>query len=167
MSPSKSYFKVAVLTLSNSKRLANDESGKYLRNSIRSAHCLLEHQHVKDDVYQMRAVISRWIANSKINVIITTGGTGFGHCDITPEAIEPLLDKKIAGFGELFRQISYDSIGSTTIQSRCIAGLANNTLIFCLPSSLNACETAWEGIIATQLDENAHECNFLRQLSVS
>ncbi|MBT4928950.1 MAG: molybdenum cofactor biosynthesis protein, partial [Cellvibrionales bacterium] len=116
------------MTLSNSKRLANDESGKYLRNSIRSAHCLLEHQHVKDDVYQMRAVISRWIANSKINVIITTGGTGFGHCDITPEAIEPLLDKKIAGFGELFGQISYDSIGSTTIQSRCIAGLANNTL---------------------------------------
>jgi molybdenum cofactor biosynthesis protein B len=127
----------------------------------------LEHQHVKDDVYQMRAVLSRWIANSKINVIITTGGTGFGHCDITPEAIEPLLDKKIAGFGELFRQISYESIGSTTIQSRCIAGLANNTLIFCLPSSLNACETAWEGIIATQLDENAQECNFLRQLSVS
>jgi len=167
MSPSKSYFKVAVLTLSNSKRLANDESGKYLRSSIISAHCLLEHQHVKDDVYQMRAVISRWIANSKINVIITTGGTGFGHCDITPEAIEPLLDKKIAGFGELFRQISYDSIGSTTIQYRCIAGLANNTLIFCLPSSLNACETAWEGIIATQLDENAQECNFLRQLSVS
>ena len=167
MSPSKSYFKVAVLTLSNSKRLANDESGKYLRNSIRSAHCLLEHQHVKDDVYQMRAVLSRWIANSKINVIITTGGTGFGHCDITSEAIEPLLDKKIAGFGELFRQISYDSIGSTTIQYRCIAGLANNTLIFCLPSSLNACETAWEGIIATQLDENAQECNFLRQLSVS
>jgi len=167
MSPSKSYFKVAVLTLSNSKRLANDESGKYLRHSIRSAHCLLGHQHVKDDVYQMRAVLSRWIANSKINVIITTGGTGFGHCDITPEAIEPLLDKKIAGFGELFRQISYDSIGSTTIQSRCIAGLANNTLIFCLPSSLNACETAWEGIIATQLDENAQECNFLRQLSVS
>ncbi len=167
MSPSKSYFKIAVLTLSNSKRLANDESGKYLRNSIRSAHCLLGHQHVKDDVYQMRAVLSRWIANSKINVIITNGGTGFGHCDISPEAIEPLLDKKIAGFGELFRQISYDSIGSTTIQSRCIAGLANNTLIFCLPSSLNACETAWEGIIATQLDENAQECNFLRQLSVS
>ena len=115
----------------------------------------------------MRAVLSRWIANSKINVIITTGGTGFGQCDITPEAIEPLLDKKIAGFGELFRQLSFQTVGSTTIQSRCIAGLANDTLIFCLPSSLNACKTAWEGIIATQLDEDARECNFLRQLSVS
>ena len=167
MSPSKSYFKVAVLTLSNSKRLANDDSGKYLRNSIRSSHCLLEHQHVKDDVYQMRAVLSRWIANSKINVIITTGGTGFGQCDITLEAIEPLLDKKIAGFGELFRQLSFQTVGSTTIQSRCIAGLANDTLIFCLPSSLNACKTAWEGIISMQLDEDALECNFFRQLSVS
>lgn len=166
MSPSKSYFKIAVLTLSNSKRLANDESGKYLRSSIRSAHCLLEHQHVKDDIYQMRSVLSRWIANSKINVIITTGGTGFGQCDITPEAIEPLLDKKIAGFGELFRQISYQTLGSTTIQSRCIAGLSNDTLSFCLPGSINACRTAWEGIIASQSNENAQECNFLRQLSV-
>jgi molybdenum cofactor biosynthesis protein B len=115
----------------------------------------------------MRAVLSRWIANSKINVIITTGGTGFGQCDITPDAIDPLLDKKIDGFGELFREISYQIIGAKTIQSRCIAGIANDTLIFCLPSSLNACKTAWEGIISTQLDENAQECNFLRQLSVS
>lgn len=166
MSPSKSFFKVAVLTLSNSQRMADDESGKFLRNSVRSAHCLLEHQHVKDDVYQMRAVLSRWIANSKINVIITTGGTGFGHGDITSDAIEPLLDKTISGFGELFRQISFQHIGSTTIQSRCIAGLANDTLIFCLPSSLNACKTAWERIISAQLDENAQDCNFLRQLSV-
>jgi molybdenum cofactor biosynthesis protein B len=166
MSPSKSYFKIAVLTLSNSKRLVNDDTGKYLRNSIRSAHCLLEHQHVKDDVYQMRAVLSRWIANNKINVIISIGGTGFAQSDITSEALEPLLDKKIAGFGELFRQLSFQTMGSTAIQSECIAGLANSTLIFCLPSSLNACKTAWEGIISTQLDENAQECNFLRQLSV-
>lgn len=167
MSPSKSYFKVAVLSLLDNKSLANDESGKYIRSAVRYSHCLLEHQCVKDDVYQMRAVLSRWIANSKINVIITIGGTGFGQSDITAEAIEPLLDKKICGFGDLFRQISYQKIGSTTIQSRSMAGFSNDTIIFCIPGSLNACKTAWEDIICEQLNENNKACNFFRQLSLA
>jgi molybdenum cofactor biosynthesis protein B len=167
MSPSKSYFKVAVLTVSNAKRMANDESGKYLRSSIRSKHCLLEHQFVKDDVYHMRAVVSRWIANSKINVIITTGGTGFGEKDVTYKAIEPLLDKKITGFGELFRQLTYHQVGSSVIQTRSMAGLSNDTIIFCLPSSLNACKKAWEEIIAEQLDENAIDGHFIKQYSIN
>ena len=159
---------LSVLTVSDTRTDKNDTSGDYLVDSITAAgHHLFQRDIVKDDIYAIRATISAWIADKAVDAVLITGGTGFSGRDSTPEAISPLFDKEIDGFGELFRQISYQTLGSTTIQSRCIAGLANNTLIFCLPSSLNACKTAWEGIIATQLDENAQDCNFLRQLSVS
>lgn len=115
---------------------------------------------VRDDLYEIRSQISQWIADSKISVIITTGGTGFTGRDSTPEALIPLFDKHIEGFGELFRQISFGAIGSSTIQSRCCAGIANGTLIFSLPGSQNAVETGWNEILTNQLNINFKPCNF-------
>lgn len=153
---------IAVLTISDTRTQANDTSGDLLANSAVAAnHRVAERTIIKDDVYLIRAVISQWVANPTIQVIVCTGGTGFSGRDSTPEAVTPLFDKTIDGFGELFRQISYDEIGSSTIQSRCIGGLANNTLIFCLPGSNNACKTGWDKILKQQLDNNHKPCNYV------
>ena len=153
---------VAVLTVSDTRNEDTDTSGKLLVDSLTSTgHRLTAKAIVKDDVYQMRAVISQWVADPTVEVILTTGGTGFSGRDSTPEALTPLFDKHIKGFGELFRSISYNDIGTSTIQSRAFAGIANNKVIFCMPGSTNACRTAWEGIIAEQLDARHMPCNFV------
>jgi molybdenum cofactor biosynthesis protein B len=153
---------IAVLTISDTRTQANDTSGDLLtNNAIAANHVVAARTIIKDDVYQIRAVISKWVANPTIQVIVCTGGTGFSGRDSTPEAVTPLFDKTIDGFGELFRQISYAEIGSSTIQSRCIGGLANNTLIFCLPGSNNACKTGWDKILHQQLDSNHKPCNYV------
>ena len=151
----------AVLTISDTRTLEDDKSGTWLSEALQAAgHTLTDRDIVKDDIYAIRALVSRWIADESVQTIITTGGTGFTGRDSTPEAITPLLDKEISGFGELFRQISYDEIGSSTIQSRAVGGLANATLVFCLPGSSNAVKTGWEKILANQLDINFKPCNF-------
>lgn len=153
---------VAVMTVSDTRTPANDTSGDVLANSLAAAgHRLADRKIVKDDIYQIRAVLSAWIADPGIDAVITTGGTGFSGRDSTPEAVAPLFDKHIHGFGELFRSVSYQEIGSSTIQSRALAGLANNTVIFCVPGSTNACKTAWEKIIREQLDSRHKPCNFV------
>lgn len=152
----------AVLTVSDSRTVKEDTSGALLAELIEaSGHQLVERTLVRDDVYQVRAVVSKWIADDNVSVIITTGGTGFTGRDSTPEALTPLFDKTIDGFGELFRQVSYEEIGASTIQSRCIGGLANATLVFALPGSSNAVRTGWEKILAPQLDLNTRPCNFV------
>lgn len=152
---------IAILTISDTRSLAEDTSGEMLINCLETdGHFLAERKIVKDDIYQVRFVVSAWIANESVDVVITSGGTGFTGRDSTPEALEPLFDKSIDGFGELFRMISYDEIGSSTIQSRAVGGLANGTLIFAVPGSTNACATAWKKIIGNQLDETYRPCNF-------
>jgi len=156
---------IAVLTISDTRTLDNDKSGDYLSEAITSAgHTLIDRTLVKDDIYQQRAVVSKWIAENQVHAVLITGGTGFTHRDSTPEAISVLFDKEVDGFGELFRHISYQEIGTSTIQSRAIAGFANNTVIFCLPGSTGACKTAWEKIIASQLDVDFKPCNFVKHL---
>ena len=151
----------AVLTVSDSRTAQNDSSGDLLVELLTAAgHRLAQRAIDKDDIYAIRATVSRWIADPEVQVILTTGGTGFTGRDSTPEALAPLFDKTIDGFGELFRQVSYDEIGSSTIQSRAIGGLANATLIFALPGSGNAVRTGWEKIIKNQLDINNRPCNF-------
>ena len=141
--------------------MEEDRSGSTLVQLATSAgHSVTDRQLVKDDIYAIRSTTSQWIANGNIQVIITTGGTGFTGRDSTPEALEPLFDKTIDGFGELFRQISFKEIGSSTIQSRALAGIANGTLIFSLPGSSNAVETAWQQILKNQLDIDFKPCNF-------
>ena len=152
---------VALLTISDTRNMEEDQSGSILERLATSAgHSVTDRQLVKDDIYAIRSTSSQWIANDNIQVIITTGGTGFTGRDSTPEALEPLFDKTIDGFGELFRQISFKEIGSSTIQSRAVAGIANGTLIFSLPGSLNAVKTAWQQILKNQLDINFKPCNF-------
>ena len=158
---------ICVLTVSDTRNFDNDTSGDALVQLLTSSdHRLHARELIKDDVYQMRAVVSQWIADPKAQVILITGGTGFTDRDSTPEAIAPLLDKTIVGFGELFRHVSLAEIGTSTIQSRAIAGLANRTLIFCLPGSTNACNTAWTKIIASQLDSRTRPCNFYGQVKI-
>ena len=141
--------------------MADDKSGSWLEQAIEAAeHTVADRQIVPDDIYTVRAVVSKWVADPDIDAVITTGGTGFTGRDSTPEALTPLFDKNIDGFGELFRQISYDEIGSSTIQSRAVGGLANATLIFALPGSSNAVKTGWEKILVNQLDVNFKPCNF-------
>ena len=152
----------SILTISDSRTLKEDTSGALLADLIaRDGHRLAERTLVPDSIYEVRATVSRWIADAEINVVITTGGTGFTGRDSTPEALLPLFDKTILGFGELFRQISYEEIGASTIQSRAVAGLANATLIFALPGSSNAVRTGWEKILHNQLDVNFKPCNFV------
>lgn len=154
-------LKFALLTISDSRTAADDKSGQWLREAVTAAgHQVVEKAIVKDDVYQMRAVFSRWIAQDDIQVILSTGGTGVTGRDSTPEAVAPLLDKHIEGFGELFRQVSFEEIGASTLQSRCIGGLANATFVFCLPGSSGACRTGWEKILQPQLDIRTKPCNF-------
>lgn len=157
---------IAVLTVSDTRTPANDTSGDLLAGALLAAgHNLSDRSLVKDDIYQIRAVCSQWIADTKPQVILITGGTGFSGRDSTPEAISPLLDKEIIGFGELFRHLSLEQVGSSTIQSRAMGGLVNKTLVFCLPGSNNACKTAWEGILLEQLDSRQRPCNFVGLLS--
>ncbi|MEZ5558269.1 MAG: molybdenum cofactor biosynthesis protein B [Pseudomonadales bacterium] len=152
----------AVLTVSDTRSLADDKSGALLVELLEAdGHRLADRAIVPDDVYQIRALVSRWIADPDISVILTTGGTGFTGRDSTPEALLPLFDKTIGGFGELFRQLSYAEIGASTIQSRAVGGLANATLIFALPGSSNAVRTGWEKILHQQLDVNFRPCNFV------
>lgn len=153
---------IAVLTLSDTRTLAEDRSGDTLIALLEAAgHTLVSRELIPDDVYKMRAVVSQWVADAGIQVILTTGGTGFSGRDSTPEALRPLFDTEIEGFGELFRQVSWQEIGSSTVQSRCLAGLANRTAIFCLPGSTGACKTAWNKILLEQLDSCHRPCNFV------
>jgi molybdenum cofactor biosynthesis protein B len=156
---------IAVLTVSDTRTFDNDTSGGYLCEALtHSGHQLADRALVKDDIYQIRAQVSQWIAQENVHVVLITGGTGFTARDSTPEAISPLLDKQIEGFGELFRQVSYAEIGTSTIQSRALAGLANRTLICCLPGSTGACRTGWEKILSQQLDARQGPCNFVPHL---
>jgi len=153
-------LKIAVLTVSDTRTEATDKSGALLVERLRGAgHELAEKAIVRDDVYAIRAIVSKWIADAAVEIVIATGGTGLTGRDGTPEAIAPLLDKEIQGFGELFRAISYEEIGASSLQSRCLAGVANATYVFCLPGSANACATGWDKLIATQLDYRTRPCN--------
>ena len=155
---------IAVLTLSDTRTLANDTSGQFLEDALKNAgHHLAARELCRDEIYTSRAIVSAWIAAPGIDVIISTGGTGLTRRDSTPEALKPLFDQTIEGFGELFRQLSFDEIGSSTVQSRALAGLANQTLIFCLPGSTGACRTGWERILKEQLDSRHRPCNFAAQ----
>ncbi len=152
---------LAILTVSDSRTEENDRSGHTLRERAQAAgHRVVAKAIVPDDIYQLRARVSRWIADSEVQVVITTGGTGITGRDSTPEAMRPLFDKELEGFGELFRAISLQEIGASAIQSRAIAGLANGTLIFCLPGSTGACRTGWDKILESQLDIRTRPCNF-------
>ena len=151
----------SILTISDTRTLKDDKSGDLLSQYISKAGHDLRDRHIaRDDVYAIRSIVSQWIAAPEVNVIITTGGTGFTGRDSTPEALTPLFDKEIKGFGELFRQISFDEIGTSTIQSRAVGGLANGTLIFSLPGSSGAVTTGWTKILANQLDITFRPCNF-------
>lgn len=151
---------IAVLTASDTRGEAEDKSGKLLVESLTLAgHNLFEKRICKDDIYQIRAILSNWIANTDVHVIITTGGTGVSGRDGTPEAVRVLLDKTIEGFGEMFRQLSYAQIGTSTLQSRCLAGVANGTYVFVLPGSSGACRLGWDALISHQLDARTRPCN--------
>ena len=154
-------LKISVLVVSDSRTEKTDKSGKLLVERLTKAgHLLAEKCIVHDNVYQIRSVLSRWIADSAIEIIITSGGTGLTGRDGTPEAASVLFDKEIEGFGELFRWISYEEIATSTIQSRVTAGVANGTYIFCLPGSSGACSTGWDKILEKQLDIRNKPCNF-------
>lgn len=158
-------LKIAVLTVSDTRNEQTDTSGTYLVEALQnSGHTLLEKIIVKDDKYQLRAIVSKWIASEDVQVVLVTGGTGFTLRDTTPEALSVLFDKQIEGFGELFRHISYLEIGTSTVQSRALGGMANGTAIFCVPGSTGACKTAWKGILQQQLDGSHKPCNFVDHL---
>lgn len=156
---------IAVLTVSDTRTEANDKSGELLRERVtETGHRLVEKTIVADDIYRIRAILSHWIAAPEVDAIVSTGGTGVTGRDGTPEAVAPLLDKEIEGFGELFRAISFEDIGTSSLQSRCLAGVANGTYIFCLPGSTNACATGWDRLIANQLDYRTRPCNLAELL---
>lgn len=151
----------AVLTISDSRTAETDTSGDYLSASIAAAgHRCVRRGLSSGNMYELRKILSDWIADDEIQVVLTNGGTGFTHQKSTGAAIMPLLDTTLAGFGELFRHLSYLEIGTSTLQSDAFAGVANDTLIFCMPGSTNACKTAWERIIKEQLDSTHRPCNF-------
>lgn len=153
---------VAVLTISDTRDESTDTSGRTLRERAEAAgHAVVARRIVPDDVYRIRAEVSAWIADPQVDVVLTTGGTGVTGRDGTPEAVAPLLDKVIDGFGETFRALSYDEIGTSTLQSRCLAGVANRTYVFCLPGSSGACRTGWDRIIQAQLDYRTRPCNLV------
>jgi len=153
---------IAILTISDTRTSANDTSGDALAGLIAAAgHKLAARAIVKDDVYLLRAQVSQWIADPCIHAIITTGGTGFSRRDSTPEALIPLFDKQVEGFGEVFRAVSHKEIGSSTVQSRAFAGIANAKGVFCLPGSTGACRTGWNAILKEQLDSDYKPCNFV------
>lgn len=151
---------IAILTVSDSRSRDSDSSGDYLSDALTSAgHLLAARELLPDDRYRLRAVVSAWIADPSVDVVIITGGTGFTGRDSTPEAIAPLLDREMPGFGEVFRMLSWEEIGTSSLQSRALAGIANATFVFCLPGSTSACRTGWERIIAAQLDSRTRPCN--------
>ncbi len=151
---------LCVLVVSDTRTAANDTSGNYLCAALAEAgHHLHERAIVRDDKYAMRAIVSRWIADDAVHGILVSGGTGFTGRDSTPEALLPLLDKEMPGFGELFRAISFEEIGTSTLQSRAFAGLANATFLFALPGSTSACRTGWEKLVRAQLDARTKPCN--------
>lgn len=154
---------IAVLVVSDTRTEADDVSGQTLVERIKSAgHTVYEKKIVPDNIYRIRAAVSQWIADEAVNVILSTGGTGVTGRDGTPEAITPLLDKVLDGFGETFRMLSYQEIKTSTIQSRAVAGVANATYIFCLPGSSSACRTAWDALIKEQLDYRTRPCNLVQ-----
>ena len=154
-------LKIALVTVSDTRTAENDTSGDYLADALSGVgHELVDRVIVIDDCYLLRARVSSYIADPMVQVVLMTGGTGFTGRDSTPEAIGPLLDTRIDGFGELFRQLSFSEIGTSTVQSRALGGLANNTLIFCVPGSTGVCKTAWDGILLSQLDSTHRPCNF-------
>lgn len=154
---------IAVLTISDTRTDDDDISGQTLSERIsQSGHCVFEKRIVADNIYQIRAVISAWIADESVHAVIASGGTGVTGRDGTPEAVAPLMDKILDGFGEVFRMLSYQEIGTSTIQSRAVAGVANGTYIFCLPGSSGACRTAWDRIIKDQLNFTTKPCNLVQ-----
>lgn len=151
---------IAVLTVSDTRTADNDTAGDTLVQLLKEAgHELAERQLVNDDLYQLRAQVSQWIIDPKVQVILIAGGTGFASRNHVPQAVTPLLDRQMEGFGELFRQLSYAEIGSSTIQSRALAGFANGAFVCCVPGSPGACRTAWNGILLEQLDNRTGPCN--------
>ncbi len=153
---------IAVLTVSDTRTADNDTSGDTLVERLEGAgHRLADRRLCRDDIYAMRAIVSAWIADPVVQVVITTGGTGMTARDSTPEALAPLFDRVVEGFGELFRHLSLADVGTSTLQSRAIAGLANRTMVFCLPGSTGACRTGWDGILEEQLDARHKPCNFV------
>lgn len=162
MNPEFTPINIAVLTISDSRQFDNDTSGKVLTDkAIADGHHVIDRQIVADDIYQIRAIVSAWVADPAVNAIVTTGGTGLTGRDGTPEAVKVLFDKEIEGFGELFRSLSYQVIKTSTVQSRAVAGVANGTFIFCLPGSSGACRTGWDEILHEQLDNRHKPCNFV------
>lgn len=165
MTPEKHFIplNLAILVISDTRTEVDDVSGKTLLERVTAAgHSVIEKKIVPDNIYQIRAAISNWIIDDAVNAIISTGGTGVTGRDGTPEAVLPLLDKVLDGFGETFRMLSYQEIKTSTIQSRAIAGVANGTYIFCLPGSSSACRTAWENLIKDQLDHRTRPCNLVQ-----
>jgi molybdenum cofactor biosynthesis protein B len=159
---------IAVLTLSDTRTLEVDTSGQFLADNLQEAgHKLGDRVLIPDDIYQMRAVVSKWIADPAINAVLITGGTGFTDRDNTPDALKPLFDKEVDGFGELFRYLTFKELGSSTVQSRAIGGMANHTVIFCMPGSTGACRTGWNGIIKEQLDSRHKPCNFVPHMNLA
>jgi molybdenum cofactor biosynthesis protein B len=151
---------LCVLTVSDTRTAANDSSGDYLVEALTAAgHRLHERAIRPDDRYKLRAIVSAWIADDRVDGIIVTGGTGFTGRDSTPEALLPLLDKEMPGFGEMFRSLSFEEIGTSTMQSRAFAGLANGSFLFALPGSTSACRTGWEKLVRAQLDSRTKPCN--------
>jgi molybdenum cofactor biosynthesis protein B len=156
---------IAVVTVSDTRNEETDTSGKYLQDALRELGHREHSKHIcKDDIYQLRALVATLIADLSVHAVLVTGGTGFTKRDNTVVAISPLFDSSIDGFGELFRQLSFQEIGTSTIQSRAFAGLSNSTAIFCMPGSTGACKTAWTGIIQQQLDSRHRPCNFVDRL---
>ncbi|MBY4676381.1 molybdenum cofactor biosynthesis protein B [Marinobacterium arenosum] len=156
---------IAVLTVSDTRTMENDTSGDTLQEGLLEAgHKVWARQIVKDDIYQLRAVVSDWIAQPAVQVVLVTGGTGFTDRDSTPEALLPLFDKQVEGYGEMFRMLSFQEIGTSTVQSRAVAGVANHTVVFCMPGSPKACRTAWSKIIREQLDARHRPCNFVEMV---
>jgi molybdenum cofactor biosynthesis protein B len=156
-------LRFAVLVVSDSRDLASDKSGATLQNLIEDAsHTLAERTIVTDDLVAIRTAVEDWIADPCVNVILTTGGTGLTGRDITPEAVKPLFDKEIEGFSAIFHRVSYEQVGTSTIQSRACGGVARGTYVFCLPGSPGACEDAWKGILKWQFDSRHRPCNLVQ-----
>ena len=154
--------RIAVLTVSDTRDESNDKSGALLVERLKGqGHALYEKVILTDDIYQVRAQVAQWIANPDVQAVVSTGGTGLTGRDGTPEAVAPLFDKEIEGFGEVFRMLSYEEIGASTMQSRCIAGVSNGTYVFCLPGSSGACATGWDKLIGPQLDSTNQPCNMV------
>ncbi len=165
MNPEKHFIplNIAILVVSDTRTEVDDVSGKTLVElAALAGHSIIEKKIVPDNSYHIRAAVCNWVVDEAVNVIISTGGTGVTGRDGTPEALLPLLDKVLDGFGETFRMLSYQDIKTSTIQSRALAGVANGTYIFCLPGSAGACRTAWEGLIKDQLDHRTRPCNLVQ-----